>query len=126
MRLIDADALMECIRTNHYRLTIAGLNSTDYGMFTDGIQQAVDAQPTVGEWISVKAKLPPSVTCRNRNEYEPVMLYAPKDGSVYIGWYFGKDYRGVNQFICRTSMNAYQYITKKITHWMQMPEPPKE
>lgn len=46
MRLIDADALMETIRAHDYPLK-AHFNSTDNGMFTLGIQQAVDEQPTV-------------------------------------------------------------------------------
>lgn len=58
MRLIDGDALMETIRAHDYPLR-AHFNSTDNGMFTLGIQQAVDEQPTVdavpvvrGKWIS--------------------------------------------------------------------------
>lgn len=57
-RLINADKLMETIKNHHY-LLIDKLNSTDYGMFTVGIQQAVDEQPTVdaelvrhGHWIN--------------------------------------------------------------------------
>lgn len=46
MRLIDGDALMETIRAHDYPLR-AHFNSTDNGMFTLGIQQAVDEQPTV-------------------------------------------------------------------------------
>ena len=45
-RLIDADALMETIRAHDYPLK-AHFNSTDNGMFTIGIQQAVDEQPTI-------------------------------------------------------------------------------
>lgn len=54
MRLIDADALMEVIRAHDYPLK-AHYNSTDNGMFTLGIQQAVDECPTIespqGEWV---------------------------------------------------------------------------
>lgn len=54
-RCIDADKLMEAIKAHHYPLVVKGLNSTDYGMFTLGIQQVVDEQPTVdvrhGYWI---------------------------------------------------------------------------
>lgn len=46
-RLIDADALMETIRAHDYLLRVPYSNGTDNGMFTDGIQQAVDEQPTV-------------------------------------------------------------------------------
>ena len=46
MRLIDADALMNVIRQHEYRLATKQ-GSIDYGMFTLGIQQAVDEQPTI-------------------------------------------------------------------------------
>lgn len=45
-RLIDANALMETIRTHDYPLRDY-FNSTGRGMYTVGIQQAVDEQPTV-------------------------------------------------------------------------------
>ena len=46
MRLIDADALMDVIRQHEYRLATKQ-GAIDYGMFTLGIQQAVDEEPTV-------------------------------------------------------------------------------
>ena len=46
IRLIDADALMDVIRQHEYRLATKQ-GSIDYGMFTLGIQQAVDEQPTI-------------------------------------------------------------------------------
>ena len=46
MRLIDADALMNVIRQHEYRLATKQ-GSIDYGMFTLGIQQAVDEQQTI-------------------------------------------------------------------------------
>ena len=46
MRLIDADTLMDVIRQHEYRLATKQ-GSIDYGMFTLGIQQAVDEQPTI-------------------------------------------------------------------------------
>ena len=46
MRLIDADALMDTIKQHEYRLATKQ-GSIDYGMFTSGIQQAVDEHPTI-------------------------------------------------------------------------------
>ncbi len=46
MRLIDADALMVNITSNHYPLR-GVMGSIENGMFTVGIQQAVDEQPTI-------------------------------------------------------------------------------
>lgn len=49
MRLGDLDALKEVIKANHYLLS-AKNNSTDYGMFTTGIMQAIDNAPSVDLW----------------------------------------------------------------------------
>ena len=45
-RLIDADAFMDVIRKHEYCLATKQ-GSVDYGMFTPGIQQAADEQPTI-------------------------------------------------------------------------------
>ena len=55
MRLIDADALMDVIRQHEYRLATKQ-GSIDYGMFTLGIQQAVDEQPTIDDVPVVRCK----------------------------------------------------------------------
>ena len=44
--LISREALKEVIKANHYLLS-AKHNSTDYGMFTTGIIEAIDNAPTV-------------------------------------------------------------------------------
>ena len=56
-RLIDANALKESVHAHDYVLKDC-LNSTDKGMFTVGIMQAIDEQPTIdaepvrhGKWI---------------------------------------------------------------------------
>lgn len=54
-RLIDANALMDVIRQHEYRLATKQ-GSIDYGMFTLGIQQAVDEQPTVDAVYVVRCK----------------------------------------------------------------------
>ena len=78
-------------------------------------------------WISVKDRLPGELKDLSlRKTQKPVLLYAKKDGAIYVGWYYGRDYRGIDCFISRTSMNSFQYITKKITYWMPMPAPPKD
>lgn len=61
-RLIDADALMDVIRQHEYRLATKQ-GAIDYGMFTLGIQQAVDSQPTVDAV--------PVVRCRDCKHYKP-------------------------------------------------------
>ena len=60
-RLIDANALMDVIRQHEYRLATKQ-GSIDYGMFTLGIQQAVDEQQTIDAI--------PVVRCRECNQGE--------------------------------------------------------
>ena len=62
MRPIDADALMDVIRQHEYRLATKQ-GSIDYGMFTLGIQQAVDEQPTIDAV--------PVVRCRECKHCDP-------------------------------------------------------
>lgn len=45
-KYINADKLMEIIKTHHYMLANA-INSRDYGMFTTGIEQAVSETESV-------------------------------------------------------------------------------
>ena len=61
-RLIDADALMDVIRQHEYRLATKQ-GSIDYGMFTLGIQQAVDEQKTI-DAVEV-------VRCRDCQHWKP-------------------------------------------------------
>ena len=62
MRPIDADALMDVIRQHEYRLATKQ-GSIDYGMFTLGIQQAVDEQQTIDAV--------PVVRCRECKHWKP-------------------------------------------------------
>ena len=64
MRLIDADALMDVIRQHEYRLATKQ-GSIDYGMFTLGIQQAVDEQQTIDAVPVVRCR-----DCVNRQNAE--------------------------------------------------------
>jgi len=112
MRPIDADALMDYC-SNQKGKTI---DANDIARF-----------PTAFGWISVKDRKPPSIRePRYKDAFRPVLLYTKKDNSVYVGWYLGEDYRGIDCYISRTSMKSYQNITKKITHWMPLSEPPEE
>ena len=115
-RLIDADALIGALHDHAF------LEGDDRAIAYNVIQK----QPTVGGWISVKVAKPTPIhrEC-DRNKHLPVLLYARKDDSIYVGWYVGEDYRGIDCYISRTSMSSYQHITKKITHWMPRPKTPE-
>ena len=106
MRLIDADALMEVIREHDYPLR-SHFNSTDNGMFTLGIQQAVDEAPTIEpvKWISVSERLP--------KDSEPVYAYRPT---------------GCGSVEATMGMMARAHKYSGYTHWMPrtVPEPPRK
>ena len=75
-RLIDADALMDVIRQHEYRLATKQ-GSIDYGMFTLGIQQAVDEQKTIGAVEVVRCK-----DCKHRYE-DSWCEYVDDDDNFY-------------------------------------------
>ena len=82
-RLIDADALMDVIRQHEYRLATKQ-GSIDYGMFTLGIQQAVDEQPTIDAVPVVRCK-----DCKYHEDEEIGMVYCPNalGGWVAENWF---------------------------------------
>lgn len=55
MRLIDADALKEIISGNSYILRDS-INSMNFGMFWNGIEQAIDESPTIDAVPVVRCK----------------------------------------------------------------------
>ena len=84
----------------------------DLSRFYDGevvARQLIDEQPTVDDWISIKDRLPERGT--------RCLIYAAQGKAHYTsianfnGYYFGLSGR-----------RAYW----KVTHWMPLPEPPKE
>ena len=125
MRLIDADALMEVIREHDYPLR-SHFNSTDNGMFTLGIQQAVYEAPTIEpvKWISVSERLPEDV-----GSY--LVYYHEWSNGDFLPKY--EDYRiRVMRFmnngkwcmpVC-TDKRCEADTNREVTHWMPLPEPP--
>ena len=61
MRPIDADALKEIISGNSYILRDS-INSMNFGMFWDGIEQAIDESPTIDAVPVVRCK-----DCKHRD-----------------------------------------------------------
>lgn len=113
MRLIDADAL---------NLKLASLDniarSPSQKALLGRVFYIVDQMPTVGGWISVKDRLPDIRGC--------YLVYRPNFNVIYpLGqatvcyfdgnvWY--DDYKATEGLELHFS----------ITHWMPLPEPPKE
>ena len=114
MRPIDADALMEsigCADAVKYGNRDMAQQDTSYStMMLYEIKDEIDAQPTVGGWISVKDRLP-----EKNGRY---LVY--ENGVVYSAEYeknrpdseWTDDYEG--------------YLDMMVSHWMPLPEPPEE
>ena len=71
---------------------------------------------TVQEWISVKDRLP---------EDDEVVLIACKIGKMFVG-YHKHLFPGCEVWRILTARDSTKKITYTVTHWMPLPEPPKE
>ena len=129
MRLINADALKIALDTF---ATLVGFR----GVYDRGqVMECIDAAPTIGGWISVKDDMPkehPSIfapwyggsrwtKAMWRKESDNVLLaYKTPDTGAYVikegRTHDGKFYSG----------NITLDNNCEVTHWMEMPKPPKE
>lgn len=72
------------------------------------------------EWISVKDRLPER---NNKNIYDTVIVYTIEN-EVAVGFV---DYKGVSLHILHgDSDQITEHKLHFVTHWMPLPEPPKE
>ena len=129
-RLIDAGELKEIIGCGNavkYGNADREQQAVSYGtMMMYEINDAIDAAPTACEWHCVADEKPEEIeSVLHKDEYDPILLYAEKSHAFYVGWYVGRNWEGVDKFINRTSLDSWQSITKKITHWMPLPKPPE-
>lgn len=71
------------------------------------------------EWISVGERMP--------NNEQMVIGYTPCDGYMFVGFYRECKVGNYNfsHWYIITSMRSTKKITKKVTHWMPLPQPPK-
>ena len=109
MRLIDADKLIHGIDRIQ---TLTGLGLQPVITIAD-VKELINAMPTVGGWISVKDRL-------------------PEKAGRYLCWF------GLNVFCVGADVATFvpeqkafmslEYARElwNITHWMPLPEPPKE
>jgi len=116
-RLIDANALKESVHAHDYVLKDC-LNSTDKGMFTVGIMQAIDEQPTIDavpHWIPCSERMPEEpfgclVTVWDTDsvpmyEFENILPY-------FVGW-DGEQWNDADGEQCPFEVLA----------WMPLPKP---
>lgn len=117
-RLIDADAMRD-------NLLWCKSQSSSYDNHWDDVIERLDAQPTVGGWISVKDRLP--------EEQIPVLVYVPpysnenEKYAEYVGVAYYM-YSAIGGYWAGTDGNVYGAIgiIHDPIYWMPMPEPPKE
>ena len=114
-RLIDADALK-----------ISIYDGWKPDMMVSEIWGVIDEAPTVGEWISVKDRLP--------KLEESVLVYGVgrTDGyrnkhTIEISYrYLYRSHWQLSEEEVWAEPWDYFFVNYKITHWMPLPEPPKE
>lgn len=102
-RLIDADALKEEMDMEWCP-----------DMAVSEIWYVIDKAPTVGGWISVKDRLP--------EPEEKVLIYT-KTGCLKYAQYHDEPNVVNPWYVYEDQARAW---TNVISHWMPLPEPPKE
>lgn len=86
-RLIDADELMEEIRS--YRMTVTGLRARKGVLnecmrhFSEGILKIINEQPTVNAWIPCSERLPENIST--------VIVQVKEIEKPTVGWYGNMD-----------------------------------
>lgn len=100
----------------------------EYVAFIDGAQWA-DAHP---HWISVEDELPPFDAIENGTWRcsKDVLIFAPFRG-IFVGRYecddmYGKTYWLFNGGSYPTVERGDGYESSNVTHWMPLPQAPKE
>ena len=134
MRTIDADALKIMLDTF---ATIVGFS----GVYDRGqVMECIDAAPTVatdtkvlGKWISVKDRLPEEKESMfakfHDTEKWSRAMWVKESETVLVGVAFPDGGQKVTVGRLRDgkwSTTVSQVIPHTVTHWMPMPEPPKE
>ena len=67
------------------------------------------------EWISVNDKLPGGMV--------DVLIFDPFHNEMITGWYIAKENKWVSGL---SAAEEYYQIKVEPTHWMPLPEPPKQ
>ena len=117
-RLIDADALIETIENHPVSVSCCATIDIAKGKMQMMKQVLDDIRnaPTISVWISVKDRLPSEYGNYIAFCEGEVMecTYAPPKTGMIPGW-------------STCDANGIHFLGEKsVTHWMEMPEPPKE
>lgn len=75
---------------------------------------------TKQKWVSAEDELP--------EDHRMVLCYTPVDGYICVGFCLTYDWAGkkLTKWNIVTAMRSTKTLTKKVTHWMEIPVPPKE
>ena len=103
MRTIDADALMEAINA-------IPINILQQTLGKGYVDRAIMDAPTVGDWINVKDRLPDEEDC--------YLAYGPEGSGCDILFYDAANGNWISM--------GHVLADGEVTHWMPLPEPPKE
>ena len=112
-RLIDADALLAKFnkKSDIWTALTDEKTANDFALYCK-VADAVEEMPTVGGWISVKDRLP-------EGEDDYLVIQHAHKPTVTLAWYSG-DENGWQ------AIDGSFYADGIVTHYMPLPEPPKE
>lgn len=111
MRLIDADALDRAFTDLRWNKdgTLAHVGDRpDWCLHGYEVDKLIREVPTVGEWVSVKDRLP-----EKNGDY----ITYDRDGTVWPHFFTASS---------KVWEDALGFSTELVTHWMPLPKPPKE
>ena len=112
-RLIDADALKA---TFQKWANVPEYNEAERHIIRAAMI-AVDDCPTIDGWISVKDRLPDEEDYRSCHENWDGCVIWTNGSDIGLGWY---------STITGDWADIYDCDIDDVTHWMPLPEPPKE
>lgn len=120
MRTIDADALERKLMV-----------MPDEELCEDccyNVVNAISEMPTVGGWISVKDRLPDAagyecLVCAVNENYNQTHVFTAFTGYGEPGWWTSNVHY-MSRVKSPTDNSLHPAL--KVTHWMPLPEPPKE
>lgn len=146
MRLIDADALLEEIKSLSVTVTGAGSEMKEAMKHCrESMMRIIEEQPAVGEWIPVEEQLPEDetsvlATVRHRRwicdydlgesewyehpeHYEVCTVY--RDGDEYCKM-DDSDYSNITYIPVADQEENIAYPIEEVVAWMPLPEPYKK
>lgn len=137
--MTDREKLIKLLKRTEYQFTVTHslmVENVADDLLQHGVTLAKDTDAS-GKWISVEDRLP-ETDGKNTFAYN-VLVYVPKrDGCNQHGVYIGKlrsvkaddgsgNFWGFKTQACDWTVWGFSYLEHPVvTHWMPLPEPPKE